>query len=730
MDSKKLNQYADYLEKYITGSADEIISINGANSRTFAGDRAYVINNISSYNYSGLYKKDIIYDISSIVKYKDEYWINVINNNINNIPGPKSQYWKPFAPGLFTQTYEKLTDLPKVGIFLHQSVNVLGRSIPQDGGEGLWIWNGQQHKSFANGGTIYDPEQSLNTQGKGHGTGCWERLFSGAINAKWFGLVSDGNKRTNFGTDNVQAFNNAIVSAISANKSLYIPSGNFYISKGLDIITNSVNIFGAGVEKTKIIINHDFNGIVFEFKSKTWLTESNRINRITISNFTLLGFSQKGYTHCVGMKFCGCSYVYSDNLFFRHIGKETLLLESVWDSVFYNLTVNACGGYDASHPLRLIDEPGNKEPSNGVRFISPHFEANVLGCISIEGKSHQIRFTGGRFEGNGKLGKHQQNWIITGHNTFDCGFSDNSFVKGTNKNNPGKEYILELDGRNHRVSNNNFLAPTINDGSNILYTKSNGINTALHNVTGNTFAVRKITKGDLLSKNDFPIHPIHLESTQFVGNVVRAYNSNKEGVIFIGGKGIRKSIVHSNSIQAYLPHASSLCFVLENEDQVEQNNILINFDLNKYYFNQKNKKDILIDHVKFIAIYNDTYNIAIKGNSYVFEWVSTLPDENGLINKHFFCAPQTGIYNFSLIIKIDFLVPGENIVIATNYSGLNNKIELINQKISNITEVFSINFMLKMKLEEKLSIELSLFNENNKISIIKNNTYWSGYLLS
>lgn len=55
------------------------------------------------------------------------------------------------------------------------TVMVKGYEAINDGGGGLFNYDSTIDKSTANGGNIFDPSQSLETQGAGTGTGCWIR---------------------------------------------------------------------------------------------------------------------------------------------------------------------------------------------------------------------------------------------------------------------------------------------------------------------------------------------------------------------------------------------------------------------------------------------------------------------------------------------------------------------------------------------------------------------------
>lgn len=108
-----------------------------------------------------------------------------------------------------------------------------------DGGGGQFYYDAGASDAD-NSGTIIAPTA---------GAGRWKRIYSGAVNVKWFGAKGDG----------VADDTTAIVAAINLSggtphgaSSIALPGGNFIVSS-LDINAN-VNIVGAGREGTTITV--------------------------------------------------------------------------------------------------------------------------------------------------------------------------------------------------------------------------------------------------------------------------------------------------------------------------------------------------------------------------------------------------------------------------------------------------------------------------------------------
>lgn len=113
-------------------------------------------------------------------------------------------------------------------------INVSCYATAGDGGGGQFWWDSVS-TAADNGGTII--------QATGIVTGRWKRIYSGAINAAWFGLVPDGS------TNNYDQL--AAASALAAGGALYIPAGEYYIDDTLPLYSKTT-YYGDGENSTAI----------------------------------------------------------------------------------------------------------------------------------------------------------------------------------------------------------------------------------------------------------------------------------------------------------------------------------------------------------------------------------------------------------------------------------------------------------------------------------------------
>ena len=101
-----------------------------------------------------------------------------------------------------------------------QQALVAGYSAPGDGGGGQFYYD-VAASDADNGGTVIAPTA---------GIGRWKRVYSGAINVRWFGAKGDDDGAGG-GTDDTAAF----TSAISASSLVFVPAGVYKITNTLSL---------------------------------------------------------------------------------------------------------------------------------------------------------------------------------------------------------------------------------------------------------------------------------------------------------------------------------------------------------------------------------------------------------------------------------------------------------------------------------------------------------------
>lgn len=143
-------------------------------------------------------------------------------------------------------TIRNITDLKAFDdIIDNKTIELLGYYSEGDGGGGTFFWDAASTETD-NGGTVIAP-----TFAGFSGTGRWKRVYSGAVDVRWFGAKGDGS------TDDTATIQ-AACSAVTHTKSVTFPKGLFLIRDTVTITPNlsgsapGVSWYGAGSSLTFI----------------------------------------------------------------------------------------------------------------------------------------------------------------------------------------------------------------------------------------------------------------------------------------------------------------------------------------------------------------------------------------------------------------------------------------------------------------------------------------------
>ena len=141
--------------------------------------------------------------------------------------------------------------------FEGKAVNVLGYYAKGDGGGGLFYWDAASTEAD-NGGTII--------QATAITTGRWKRVFSGAVNVKWFGAKGNAGLSgyAPYSTSDEVFIQKAIDFIATSNPNggeVYIPSGYYRVKSQIVISTPSITITGDGMESTRVT-NRDTDTVI------------------------------------------------------------------------------------------------------------------------------------------------------------------------------------------------------------------------------------------------------------------------------------------------------------------------------------------------------------------------------------------------------------------------------------------------------------------------------------
>lgn len=134
-----------------------------------------------------------------------------------------------------------------------------GYGAPADGGGGVFYWSGDT-TTPDDGGTVIVPS--------GARTGCWKRIYSGALAAAWFGARGNANYQDGTGrwyvdsghtiaaSDDTSALNTAIAAAVSLGGGNVLLPGRHLISAQLTVAGNNITLSGAPGLTTVVAANN------------------------------------------------------------------------------------------------------------------------------------------------------------------------------------------------------------------------------------------------------------------------------------------------------------------------------------------------------------------------------------------------------------------------------------------------------------------------------------------
>lgn len=138
---------------------------------------------------------------------------------------------------------------------------VLGYYAAGDGGGGLFYWDSAS-TATDNGGTIIRPDAVLAAN-----PGRLLRMYSGAINIRWFGAVGDGV------ADDTAEIQAAINATPAAGGAVFVPPGNYKITAALTLKTG-LRLYGDNYLTCQISVTGAINGLVY---APAVLTECNLV---------------------------------------------------------------------------------------------------------------------------------------------------------------------------------------------------------------------------------------------------------------------------------------------------------------------------------------------------------------------------------------------------------------------------------------------------------------------
>lgn len=160
----------------------EIVGLNDNPTREDFNAMGYTLGNLISYLYqNGVAEYNELQEYKTnsiaIASYGSIYQ-SLVDDNIGNALTDATKWICIASKNSIVNSIDELKTISNI-----EAVNVLGYYTKGDGGGGAFYWDSTSTETD-NGGTII--------QATGITTGRWKRVYSGAVNAKWFGAKGDG----------------------------------------------------------------------------------------------------------------------------------------------------------------------------------------------------------------------------------------------------------------------------------------------------------------------------------------------------------------------------------------------------------------------------------------------------------------------------------------------------------------------------------------------------------
>lgn len=318
---------------------------------------------------------------------------------------------------------ENISSLKTFNVNEANQVEVLGYYTKGDGGGGLFYWDNTSTETD-NGGTVI--------QATGITTGRWKRVFSGAVNIKWFGAKGDWNRGTLTGTDDTVAIQSAL-NAVPYGGSVKFPSGEYLISstvtvsrwceiygeglpfaiQGVQIHTENPDITMMRVQTETVNIHHigfrgagrDVgvgNGIALYVTRNSGDTSTSNDQRFDMLWFN--GFNNTGFlttkiqgahlTNCT-FEFCASGIKCTDTIFIQNIISQSRFyacFKAINLSSISAVSLNATEvKWNIISDCIFDFNSQADQPSQGAIFLGDNATANIIdACQFNNNRAHDI----------------------------------------------------------------------------------------------------------------------------------------------------------------------------------------------------------------------------------------------------------------------------------------------------------------------------------------------------
>ena len=361
-------------------------------------------------------------------------------------------------------------------LMMPAAIELLGYHEPGDGGGGLFHWEGDTVSDADNSMLVATYANKPVTPPEKERTGCYKRQLNEPISVKWFGAMGKFDSSTGRGKDDTDS----IQAALSTKHSVYIPAGNYKISKTLKFFT-SQQIYGDSMSWSGrgTIITIDGAMPVFQAATK----DSKNTKFVHIHDLSVWNKVPRRDTGSIAIDYTNVGYSQISRLSLRYhecgiLGGEDLppTERGAYYNEIFSSEIASC-----NNGIRLIDA-GNAYHIYGGRIvgnnigiylahvsgnhISSSFEQNGL-AIQFAAGASKCSVTSSYFEGNGKDPK-----LVPPHGAIHFDWGANFNVESANLFANIEDIVLDNDGSNislsPRVVGTPAMATGIGSGINLI----------------------------------------------------------------------------------------------------------------------------------------------------------------------------------------------------------------------------------------------------------------------
>lgn len=259
-------------------------------------------------------KEDLELGFGQIIQERNGKNLEINRINAGTIPYTEDKSVSDALDSLANYSVNSIDELKTLSNI--ESVNVLGYYAKGDGGGGLFYWDSTSTETD-NGGTII--------QATGVSTGRWKRVFSGAVNVKWFGVFS-----------NTSINHTTTLQYIHDNYDMELDTGTYIIG---ELVLNSYRkIVGKGealtILKWDTLISGTDKAVIRASRSAVGVTPISAISRHKSNDYSI---DATGCDYGLYARYCTNETKF-DRITSTGANKSNIAIITSWFASYTNLT--------------------------------------------------------------------------------------------------------------------------------------------------------------------------------------------------------------------------------------------------------------------------------------------------------------------------------------------------------------------------------------------------------